>query len=124
MMTEKLIKAAAWLALAAILFATLSPIGLRPDDLMPVNYDRALAFTVMTALFVLAYPRQWLWVGVALVLGSAAIEMMQMLSPTRHARVDDAMVKAAGAAIGIVVGWVLTKSRQRWMARQTLRPTS
>ena len=112
-MTAKLIAAAAWAALAAIIFVTISPIELRPHDVMPVNMDRALAFTALAALFVLAYPRHWLWVGIALMAGAAGIELLQELSATRHARIDDAMVKAAGASVGVMLGWAINQARSR-----------
>lgn len=104
MMTPRISKLAAWLALAAVLFATASPIGLRPHDLLPVNVDRALAFTVMTALFVIAYPRHWMLAAALLIAGAFGIEMLQLLSPTRHAHLFDANIKAAGAAVGVVIG--------------------
>jgi hypothetical protein len=113
MMTDKFVRAVAWLAFAAIIFVTVSPIELRPHDFLPVDVDRALAFTVLSTLFVLAYPRQWVWVGVAIMIGAGGIELLQELSPTRHAHMDDAMVKAAGAAIGIVLGWALNQLRGR-----------
>jgi hypothetical protein len=109
MMTNKIARAAAWMAFVAIIFVTVSPIELRPHDVLPVDVDRALAFTVLAGLFVVAYPRQWIWVGIAVIAGSGAIELLQELSPTRHAHVDDAMVKAGGAAIGIVLGWTLNQ---------------
>jgi VanZ family protein len=112
-MTAKLIIAAAWTALAAIIFVTVSPIGLRPQDILPVNVDRALAFMAMAALFVLAYPRHWIWVGIALIIGAGGIELLQEFSSTRHAHVDDALVKAAGASVGIVLGWALNQFRIR-----------
>ncbi len=43
-MTQKVLRAAAWLTIAFILFITVSPIGLRPHNILPVNVDRALAF--------------------------------------------------------------------------------
>ena len=109
MMTSRIFKLAAWLALAAVIFATASPIGLRPHDMLPVNVDRALAFTVMTALFVMAYPRHWLPVAALLIAGAFGIEMLQLLSPTRHSHLFDANIKAAGAAIGVVIGRAWTE---------------
>lgn len=115
-MTLNASKILAWTALAAIIFVTISPIGLRPQDLLPVNVDRALAFGVMAGLFVIAYPRQWIWVGV-LILGSAgAIELLQEMSPTRHANIEDAVIKAAGAAIGLLAGWSFNQLRDRLAA--------
>lgn len=109
MMTSRLIKLAAWLALAAVLFATASPIGLRPHDMLPVNIDRALAFTVLAALFILAYPRHWLLAAGLCVSAAFGIELLQLLSPTRHAHLFDANVKAAGAAVGVLIGWTLNE---------------
>lgn len=104
MMTTKIFKLAAWLSLAAVAFATASPIGLRPHDVLPVNIDRALAFTVMAALFVMAYPRHWMIAAALLIAGAFGIELLQLLSPTRHAHLFDANVKAAGAAVGVIIG--------------------
>ena len=100
----------AWTALAAIIFVTVSPIGWRPPDVLPVDVDRALACAVFAGLFVLAYPRQWPWVGAAMVVGAGLIELLQELSPTRHARIDDALVKTMGAFIGVTFGALLASA--------------
>jgi len=116
-MTHRFFKPLAWLALAAIVFVTVSPIGLRPSDIAPVNIDRAAAFALMAFLFVVAYPRQWILCAVLLLLGAGGIEMLQFLSPTRHAHVDDALVKAGGAAFGCAMGWAVnTLLRQKTLA--------
>jgi hypothetical protein len=103
-MTPPYARALAWLALAGIIFVTVAPIGLRPHDFLPVNVDRAGAFAVMALLFVIAYPRHWLLCGVLIMVGAAGIEALQLLSPTRHARLDDALIKAVGAALGCLAG--------------------
>lgn len=113
-MTSRLFRVLPWLALAAIIFVTVSPIGLRPHDFAAVDTDRAGAFAVMALLFVLAYPRQWLLCAVLLILGAGGIELLQYLSPTRHAHLDDAVIKAVGAAIGSLIGWVLNRLLTRW----------
>ena len=100
-MTRVFLRAAAWLSLAFILYATLSPIDMRPRDVMPVNIDRALAFCVMAGLFTLAYPRRWRAILVMSVAAAGLIETLQLLSPTRHAHLADALVKAAGAVAGV-----------------------
>lgn len=101
-MKKDAFKILAWSTLAAIIFVTVSPIGLRPADILPTNVDRALAFALMCGLFVLAYPKRWRWALLAALLAPGAIEMLQMFSPTRHARVDDAVVKMIGGLIGVV----------------------
>ena len=105
MMTQKIARTAAWSCLAFIIFVTVSPIGLRPHDVLPVDADRALAFALMAMLFVIAYPRKILLCGLLVVLGAGAIEFLQLLSPTRHAHFDDAAIKAAGAFFGVFLGW-------------------
>lgn len=113
MMTPKFFRLLAWSALAVIVFVTTSPIGLRPHDVLAVNVDRALAFTITTMLFVLAYPRHWLLCAALLVVGAFGIEMLQLLSPTRHAHLQDAGIKAAGAAIGVALGLAINEFRVR-----------
>lgn len=95
-----LLRAAAWLCLGFIVFVTVAPIGLRPHDALPVNLDRALAFGLMSGLFVLAYPRHWKAVLLLSVAGAGMIEALQYLSPTRHAHLADALVKGGGALAG------------------------
>lgn len=112
MYLDRFFKIAAWLSLGAVIFVTVSPIGLRPRDVMPVDADRALSFTVVAMLFTIAYPRRFWLCAVLLVCGAAAMELLQLLSATRHARLQDASVKAVGAAVGVVIGYGANKVRQ------------
>ena len=93
---------AAWTSLAFIAYATLSPLNERPEfDALFSHLDQYLAFAVAGSLFGLAYPRQTFFVCI-LVLGSAVLlELSQLLTPDRHARVTDAVRKIIGGAIGI-----------------------
>ena len=113
MTTRTFFKAAAWFLLAAILFVTVSPIGLRPSTITGVNLDRALAYALAACVFVLAYPRHWKIVALLFLMGTAGMEVLQYLSPSRHPHVSDAAVKAAGAATGIVCGWLVNEVRFR-----------
>jgi VanZ family protein len=113
LMTDRLIQCPAWGVLAAIVAVAISPIGLRPDDILSVDLDRALAFMVLTMLFVLSYPRQFLVCASLGILGAGLIEFLQFLSPSRHPHLDDALVKAAGAATGALAGWLINRLRNR-----------
>jgi hypothetical protein len=95
----------AWLAFAAIVFVTISPIEMRPGDIFSVDIDRALAFGLLSSMFMVAYPRHALLVGVFVVLSAGAIELLQAFSPTRHARLDDAIIKGAGALGGMALAF-------------------
>lgn len=113
-MIQNTIRIAAWLVLAFLVFATLSPIGWRPQSALPVNFERAAAFFVAGGLFGLAYPRQIVWIAAVMAVAIIALEWAQFLQPGRHGRELDAVVKLVGAGIGLGLGW--------WLSRLILRP--
>jgi VanZ family protein len=107
MMIRKISSAVGWLGLAFIVYATLSPISDRPVVAGP-QLEHFAAFALMGLAFSLAYPHRFLLV-VALVVGSAfGLEALQLLTPDRHGRVLDALMKAAGGACGISVGQLIS----------------
>jgi VanZ family protein len=91
----------AWILLAFVIFSTVSPIGMRPHDFLPVQVDRALAFFLLSAAFILGYPKHWVIIGAACIASAFAIEALQFLSATRHPQILDASAKAVGAALGV-----------------------
>jgi VanZ family protein len=115
MMTKTYLRVFAWLVLAFIFFVTVSPIELRPHTIFTVNIDRAGAYLLAGLVFALAYPKQWKLIALFLVVGAIAFEFMQEFSPTRHARLHDALVKAGGALAGVTLGRILTGGRVRHM---------
>lgn len=106
-MIQRVSVAAGWLALAFIVYATLSPIDARPVVTRP-HFEHFAAFAVMGLAFGLAYPNRLLLV-VAIVFGSAfGLEALQLLTPDRHRRILDALVKASGGICGIGVGQLMS----------------
>ena len=64
-------------------------------------------------MFALAYPRK-LWLAVVIALGSAILlEILQVLEPSRHGRVFDAVVKVTGGSVGLILGQILLMLRAR-----------
>ncbi len=112
---------AAWTAFAAIVFVTVSPIEMRPGDIFSVDIDRALAFGLMSSMFMVAYPRHAFLVGACVVLSAGGMELLQALSPTRHARLDDAIVKGAGALAGAIFAYGYNALRQVRYERRATR---
>jgi glycopeptide antibiotics resistance protein len=105
-MFHKLISVAAWALLAFIAYATISPIQARPTLPASTSFEHLTAFAVLGLLLFLAYPRHIALVCL-IVLGSAVLlEIMQLLTPDRHGRIQDAIEKMAGGVLGIVVGRV------------------
>jgi VanZ family protein len=102
-MLQKFITIAAWALLAFITYATLSPIQARPTSPVPASVEHFAAFAALGILFCLAYPKHTA-LACALVFGSAALlEIAQLLTPDRHARLADALLKLAAGASGIAV---------------------
>ena len=109
---------AAWSVLAAIVFVTVSPIQMRPGDLLSVDIDRAAAFGLLASVFMIAYPRHAMIVGLLVVASAGAMELLQLLSPTRHARLDDAVIKSGGALAGMAAALAYNRLR---VARHAVR---
>ncbi|MGZ5871808.1 MAG: VanZ family protein [Bradyrhizobium sp.] len=106
-MIQRISLVAGWLALAFIVFATLAPIGARPVVASP-HLEHFAAFALMGLAFGLAYPNRILFV-VAIVVGAAVgLEALQLLTPDRHGRAADALLKALGGISGISVGQLLS----------------
>jgi VanZ family protein len=101
-MFRTLIAVAAWLSLAYIAYATLSPLNERPEiSGLFSHFDHYFGYAVCGGLFALAYPRRSLLVCF-IVFGSAILlELTQLLTPDRHARVLDALRKLMGGVFGI-----------------------
>lgn len=110
-MNTRKYQVAAWTAFAAIIVVTISPIELRPGDVFSVDVDRAMAFGLLSSMFMVAYPRHALLVGSFVVLSAGAIELLQALAPTRHARLDDAVIKGAGALAGMAAAYAYNALR-------------
>ena len=91
---------AGWLALAFIVFATLSPINDRPVVAAP-HFEHFAAFAFVGFAFGLAYPRRLVLIAALILISAFGLEAMQLLTPDRHGRLVDALVKAAGGLCGI-----------------------
>jgi VanZ family protein len=99
-----LVRIAAWASLCFIAYATLSPLRERPTLPISSNVEHLAAFAVFGALFCLAYPRR-IPIVLIFVIGSAAVlEVLQLLTPDRHARILDAVQKIAGGVLGLFAG--------------------
>lgn len=108
----------AWTLVAALVFVTLAPIGLRPVVTENADLERALAYALLGFLLALAYPRhRLLAVGVGVAV-AAGLEFGQILTATRHGRVPDFVVKAISACVGVVAAHLLLMLQTRWDRRR------
>lgn len=88
--------------LALIVFATLSPIGLRPH-FGDANLERALAYLLLGSALALSFPRHTARAAFFVVGIAAMLEALQLIDPGRHGRIEDMIVKAAAGLFGIAV---------------------
>jgi VanZ family protein len=107
----------AWLLAAAVTFSTLGPPRYRPHSDLGQDGEHALAFVLIGIAFGLAYPRHRMTVAVTIVL-IGVLELLQLLVPGRHARLEDFIVDALAACVGFVIaallGWL---SRSVWPSK-------
>jgi VanZ family protein len=116
-MMRKYVLIVACLLLAFVVFATLSPIHLRPKTGHP-NLERFAAFLVLGSAYTLALPRRAGLVAVCLVVGAFALEAAQRWAPTRDPDVNDALMKALGALAGVTITRVADIGLERWRAER------
>lgn len=120
---------AAWVAVMAIAYATLTHVGfvyaiyfklapylMRPEMQTYAHFEHVIAFAFLGALFGVAYPKRPIVVCV-IVLGAAAmLEIMQTMTPDRHGTWIDALEKMAGGAAGIAIArtaWWLGSAKDK-----------
>jgi hypothetical protein len=108
MKLQTALRAASWIAIILICFVTLSRVDMRPHLSGSSSLDRFGGFTVLGLLFCVAYPQRLRLVVVTVLGGAVALELLQLVTPDRDARLIDAAVKLAGGIAGITAGrWVL-----------------
>src|ERR1700740_363537 len=112
-----LLRIFAWLLAAAVTFATLGPPRYRPHSNLGQDGEHAFAFVLIGLAVGLAYPRHRMMVPVTIVL-IGVLELLQLLVPGRHARLEDFIVDALAACVGFVIaallGWI---GRSYWRSK-------
>jgi hypothetical protein len=109
-MFQRVCIVASWLALAFIVYATLSPIDARPVLADP-QVEHFAAFAVLGLAFGLAYPNRIFFIFAIVVGGAFTLEALQLLTPDRHGRLLDALIKAAGGTCGIGMGQFVVRTQ-------------
>jgi VanZ family protein len=107
--------AAAWIAIIAIAYATLTHVGfvyaiyfklapylMRPAMQTYAHFEHVIAFACLGVLFGFAYPRRPVLVCVIVFGAAALLEILQTMTPDRHGTWVDALEKMAGGAAGIL----------------------
>ena len=113
---RQLCRVAAWLLLMAITGLSVVPPGYRPVTPAPHDVEHLSIFLPTGLAFGLGYERQRWLQGLALVAFAAAIELIQLLIPGRHARLSDFVVNAVSVGIGVGLA-ALAAGRGQWLGQ-------
>ena len=116
-----LLRLFAWLLAAAVSFATLGPARYRPHSNLGQDVEHSLAFVLVGLAFALAYPRHRQPATVIAVAMLGMLELLQLLVPGRHARLEDFVVDALATLTGFAMVGVLDVATAR---RRRSNPTS
>jgi VanZ family protein len=103
----------AWLLAAVVTFVTLGPARYRPLSNFGQDTEHALAFVLVGLAFGLAYTRYRLLTSAISVVMIGVIEILQIWSPGRHARLEDFVVDALACCVGLAIAAGLDWSFQR-----------
>jgi VanZ family protein len=106
----------AWCLAAAVAFATLGPAEQRPHSSLGQNGEHALAFVLLGLAFGLAYTRNRLHTAAFVIAFTGLVEILQFLAPGRHARMEDFVVDALAASLGLAAAAAFD-----WTIRRTQR---
>ena len=111
-----LFRFAAYALAAVISYATLGPPDLRPHSDLGQIGEHALAFGLLGLAFALGYPRHRLPAAVLAAAFCGLLELLQLLAPGRHARLEDLLVDAlatlGGFAIVSIVDFTINSMRR------------
>jgi VanZ family protein len=105
------IRVTAWLLVSGLVVLTVVPPVMRPVSPAPSEFEHFVSFMLAGALQYLSYlGRLFPWLLIA-VLFAGATELLQIPMSGRHARVTDFLIDALAGCSGILIGFVVSRSR-------------
>jgi hypothetical protein len=104
-MLQKTLRIVSWLAIIGLVVLTIVPADERPATVLRHGFEHFFAFGLTGLLFGRAQPRQLRANLLGAVVFSVALELSQIPLPTRHARLEDFVVDAFAACLGISVAY-------------------
>ena len=112
-MIANILRALAIAMVSLIVILSLVPPSLRPVTGAPHDFEHFAIFLLCGLCFGLGYRSGHLLQAGALVIFCALVEVLQRLSPGRHARLSDFLVDAAASCAGVLLAWIVLKMPRR-----------
>src|SRR6266480_7696288 len=113
------LRTAATATAAMLVWLTVVPAAERPGTGLEHHLEHFGAFLLPGILFTLGFEVRTRTMLVISIAFAAIIECMQIPLPTRHARLGDFVIDAAGICAGILIAYFAQAHFQRPHARQT-----
>jgi len=108
---RKIIRLIAWVLLATAIVLTVVPAHYRPVTGAPSPVEHFAMFFLIGSAFALGYSRSdYILCGAAIVF-AGSLELLQLLVPTRHARLNDFVIDALAAVIGIALSRLIDRNK-------------
>jgi VanZ family protein len=95
------LRAFAWLLVIGLVVVTVVPAAERPVTGIEHGREHFLAFGFVGFIFALAYSQRPLLLMLSAIVFTAALEIIQIPLPTRHARLGDFLTDALASSVGI-----------------------
>jgi VanZ family protein len=108
---RRLFQIVAWFLLVAIVVLSVVPPEDRPVTPAPHDFEHVAIFVATGLAFGLGYAGRYLVQILGLIAFSAAIEIIQLGIPGRHARVSDFIVDALSVSIGVGLAFLLAEHK-------------
>ena len=96
----------AWILVVVIVVLTVVPASDRPETGVEHGFEHLLAFGLVGLVFSLAYSWRLMVLIPSGIVFALLLELAQIPLPTRHARIEDFLVDAFGASIGITLAYL------------------
>lgn len=104
----------AWVLVFSIVVLSIVPPDYRVITDLPRPLEHLSIFLITGLAFGLGYPYRYLAQSIALILFAAAVELVQVWIPGRHARLSDLAAGVLGLCVGTSIAYVSTRLlRQR-----------
>lgn len=101
---QRLLTATAWTGIALLSLMTIVPAAERPTTGLPHGFEHVAAFGMVGIFCGLAFRLKPLPLYGYAFLFSAALELVQIPLPSRHARLEDFLFDTIGAWLGLALG--------------------
>lgn len=105
-----LLRAAAWLLIAVVVALSLLPPEFRPVSGAPHDAEHFAIFAFTGLIVGLGYRSYHPYQAAALIAFTGAVEIAQVWIPGRHARLEDFVVDASAACIGVAMAWLALRA--------------